>query len=62
LTVFYASQTWSLNEREKHRPSTSEDRVLRQIVEHKRDVVIGYWRRLHNEKLYDLYAHQTLFW
>jgi hypothetical protein len=30
--------------------------VLRRIFGPKRDKVTGEWRRLHNEKLYDLYA------
>jgi hypothetical protein len=30
--------------------------VLRRILGLKRDEVIGEWRRLHNEKLYALYA------
>jgi hypothetical protein len=31
-----------------------EYRVLRRIFEPKRDDVIGYWRKLHNEDLHDL--------
>jgi hypothetical protein len=30
--------------------------VLRRIFGLKRDEVIGEWRRLHNEELYDLYS------
>jgi hypothetical protein len=29
-----------------------ENRVLRKIFGHQRDKLTGYWRRLHNEKLY----------
>ena len=32
-----------------------ENRVLRKICRSKRDEVIGEWRRLHNEELYDPY-------
>jgi hypothetical protein len=32
-----------------------ENRVLRKVYGHKMDEVIGMWRRLHNEELYDLY-------
>jgi hypothetical protein len=32
-----------------------ENRVLRRIFGPKRDEVTGYWRRLHNEELNDLY-------
>jgi hypothetical protein len=30
--------------------------VLRRIFRTKRDVVIGEWRKLHNEELHDLYS------
>jgi hypothetical protein len=33
-----------------------EDRVLRRIFGPKRDEVTGVWRKLHNEKLRDLYS------
>jgi hypothetical protein len=32
-----------------------ENRVLRKIFGPKKDEVTGKWRKLHNEKLYDLY-------
>jgi hypothetical protein len=42
--------------REERRLSAFENRVLRMIVESKRDEVQGEWRRLHNEELNDLYS------
>jgi hypothetical protein len=33
-----------------------EDRVLRRIFGPKRDEVMGEWRKLHNEELYNLYS------
>jgi hypothetical protein len=33
-----------------------ENRVLRRIFGPKRDEVIGSWRKLHNEELYNLYG------
>jgi hypothetical protein len=33
-----------------------ENRALRGIFGGKRDGVIGEWRKLHNEELYDLYC------
>jgi hypothetical protein len=33
-----------------------ENRVLRRINELKRDEVIGGWRKVHNEALYNLYS------
>jgi hypothetical protein len=32
------------------------NRVLRSIIGLKRDEVTGEWRKLHNEKLHDLYS------
>jgi hypothetical protein len=33
-----------------------KNRVLRRIFEPKRDEVTGEWRKLHNEKLHNLYS------
>lgn len=52
---FYGCQTCFLTLREKHSLNVFENRVLRKIFRPKRDVVIGEWRRFHNEELYDLY-------
>jgi hypothetical protein len=40
--------------REEHRLRVFENRVLRKIFGPKRDEVIGEWRRLPKEDLYDL--------
>jgi hypothetical protein len=37
-----------------------ENRVLRRIVGLQRDEVTGDWRKLHKEKLYDLYSSNNL--
>ena len=42
--------------REEHRPRVFEDRVLRRMFGSKRDEVTGYWKKLHNEELNDLYC------
>jgi hypothetical protein len=42
--------------REKHRLRVFENRVLRRILELKRDERIGGWRKLHNEELHNLYS------
>jgi hypothetical protein len=31
-----------------------ENRILRRIFGHKREEVVGGWRRLHNEEVYNL--------
>jgi hypothetical protein len=53
--VLYGCETWSLTLREEQRLRVFENRVLRRILGPKRDEVTGEWRRLHNEKLNDLY-------
>jgi hypothetical protein len=52
----YGCETWSLTLREEHRWRVSENRVLRRIFGPKREEVAGGWRRLHNEKLHNLYS------
>jgi hypothetical protein len=37
-----------------------EKRVLRRIFERKRDEVTGGWRRLHHEKLQNLYSSPSI--
>jgi hypothetical protein len=37
-----------------------ENRVLRRIFGPKRDEVTGEWRKLHNEKLHDLYSSPSI--
>jgi len=42
--------------REERRLRVFENRVFRRVFGHKRDEVIGEWRKLHNEELSDLYS------
>jgi hypothetical protein len=42
--------------REERRLRVFENRVLRRVFGTKRDEVTGKWRKLHNEKLNDLYS------
>jgi hypothetical protein len=57
---FYRCETWSVTLREEHSLRVFEIRVLRGIFGPKRDEVTGEWRRLHSEKLYDLYSPNIL--
>jgi hypothetical protein len=46
--------------REEHRLRVFENRVLRRIFGPKRNEVTGEWRKLHNEKLHDLYSSRSI--
>jgi hypothetical protein len=46
----------SLTQREEHRLSVSENRVLRRTFRPKREKVARGWGRLHNEELHNLYT------
>jgi hypothetical protein len=46
----------SLTLSEEHRLRVNENRVLRRIFGPKRDEVVGKWRKLHSEKLHNLYS------
>ena len=54
--VLYGCETWSLTLREECRLRVFENRVLRRVFRPKRGEVTGEWRKLHNEKLRDLYS------
>jgi hypothetical protein len=54
--VLYGCETWSLTLREEHRLKVFKNRALRRIFGLKRDEMVGEWRKLHNEKLHNLYS------
>ena len=54
--VLYMCETWSLILREERKLRFFDNNVLRRIFGLRRDEVTGDWRRLHNEKLNDLYC------
>jgi len=58
--VLYGCETWSLTLREERRLRVFENRVLRRIFGSKRDKVTGEWRKLHNEKLNNLYSSPNI--
>jgi hypothetical protein len=52
--VLYGCETWFLTLREEYGLRVFENRVLRRIFGPKRDKVMGGWRKLHSEELYNL--------
>jgi hypothetical protein len=52
--VLYGYETRCLLLKEEHRLWLFENRVLRRIFGHKREEVVGGWRRLHNKELHKL--------
>ena len=54
--VLYGCETSSLTLREERRLRVFENRVLRKVFGPKRDEATGEWRKLHYEKLNDLYS------
>jgi hypothetical protein len=58
--VLYGCETWLLTLREEFRLRAFEKRVFRRIFAPKRDEVTGVWRKLHSEKLNDLYSSPSI--
>ena len=58
--VLHGYETWSLKLREEGRLRMFENRVLRRIFGPKGEEVTGKCRRLHNEKLNDLYSSSNI--
>jgi len=58
--VLYGCETWLLTRREERRLRVPENRVLRRIFGPKKEKVRGEWRKLHNEKLNDLYCSHNI--
>jgi hypothetical protein len=59
-SCFQKVVSWSLTVMEERRLRVFEKRVLRRILGPKSNEVTGEWRKLHNEKLHDLYSSPTI--
>jgi hypothetical protein len=58
--ILYGCVTWSLTLRDEHRLRVFENKVLRRIFGPTRDEVTREWRKLHNEKLRNLYSWPSI--
>ena len=58
--VLYGCETWSLTLMEERRLRVYENGVLRRIFGPKGDEVTGEWRKLHIEKLNELYSSPNI--
>jgi hypothetical protein len=54
--VSYGCETRSLTFREEHRLRVFDNRVLSRIIGHKRDELMGGWRKINNEELHSSYS------
>jgi hypothetical protein len=54
--ILYGCETWSLTLKEEHSLRVFGNRVLKRIYGHKRDEVMGEWRKLHNGELHNLHS------
>jgi len=60
LPVKYGCENWSLTLREERGLRVFEKRVLGRIFGPKRDEVTEEWRKIHNDKLNDLYSSPNI--
>jgi hypothetical protein len=57
---FYGCEIWPLTAREEQKVRVFENRKFRRIFGPKRDQVTGEWRKLHNEKVHNLYSSPNI--
>jgi hypothetical protein len=53
-------ETWSVTLREEHKLKVFENRVMRKIFGPTWNEVTGWWRKLHNEELHNLYSSASI--
>jgi hypothetical protein len=58
--VLYGCETWSLILRKEQRLGVFENKVLRRIFGPEGDEIIGGRRKLHSEKLYNVYSSENI--
>jgi hypothetical protein len=62
LPILYWCATWSLTLRVEHRLRVFDNRLLRRVFGRKMDEMTSEWRKLHNEKLNDLFPSSNNVW
>jgi hypothetical protein len=60
FVVLYGCDILHLTLREEHRLRVFENRVLMGIFGLRRNVIIGGWRKVHNEELHNLLSPKSL--
>jgi hypothetical protein len=60
IVVLYGCETWFLTLREEHGLRVFENRLLKRIFGPKRYEVTGWWRKLLNKELRDLYSSPSI--
>jgi hypothetical protein len=60
--ALFGCDTCSVTLLVKHRLRISENKVLRKIFNSKAEEATGNWRKLHYQKLHDLYSYPNVIW
>jgi hypothetical protein len=62
IAISYGCKIWLVTLREKYMLRVLENKVLRRIVQPKRNEVTGKWGRLSDKEFYVLYSSPNIIW